>query len=67
MYRIAREFTHRFMEDRGSILCRELIGYDISIPEGFQAAKERDLFKKICPQLVRRAVQIVMDLYANPG
>ena len=65
-YTIAREFTSRFKEAKGSLLCRELIGYDISLPQDFQVAKDRDLFKKICPQLVRKAAEIVSELYANP-
>src|SRR5512143_2750203 len=39
-YRIAEQFIRRFEETHGGILCRELLGYDVSTQEGLQAARE---------------------------
>ena len=52
-YRIAEEFIERFQELHESILCRELIGLDISTPDGLQNGKESGVFKSICPGLVK--------------
>lgn len=60
-YRIAEEFLERFRERHGSILCRELIGCDISTPDGLQSAREQQVFKIICPGLVEAAVEIVYE------
>ena len=38
-YQIAGEFIRRFKETYGTILCRELIGYDISTPDGLDVAR----------------------------
>ncbi len=40
-YQIAEEFVRKFKERHGSILCRELLGLDISTPAGMQAAREQ--------------------------
>ena len=61
-YGLAREFAERFRKRHGSILCRELLGTDISTPEGLQAARARGLFKGICPILVRDSAEIVAEL-----
>jgi C_GCAxxG_C_C family probable redox protein len=58
-YRLAREFMDRFEEKHGSLLCRELIGCDISTPEGLQNARESGVTKSLCPNLVHDAAEIV--------
>lgn len=59
---LIREFTERFKERHGSIICRELLGCDISAPEGVELAEERDLFADLCPGLVKSAAEILEDL-----
>jgi len=61
-YKIVREFIHRFEEKHGSIICRRLIGADLSTPEGYQTAKEKQVFVNICPNLVKDAAEIVQSL-----
>jgi C_GCAxxG_C_C family probable redox protein len=60
-YRLAEEYLERFQERHGTILCRELIGVDISTPEGLQRAREQDVFKSICPRLVQDATELVEE------
>ncbi|HUT96889.1 MAG TPA: C-GCAxxG-C-C family protein [Dehalococcoidales bacterium] len=55
-------FLERFKDRHGSILCRELLGYDISTPEGLQAAKDKGLFGKLCPGFVRASAEILEEL-----
>jgi C_GCAxxG_C_C family probable redox protein len=60
-YRIAEEFVKRFQERHETILCRELIGIDISTPGGLANAREQKVFQMICPGLVRDAVELVAE------
>ena len=62
MYALARAFMARFEARNGSILCRELLGYDIGSPEGMQLIKEKGLFTSLCPRLDSNAVEIVEQL-----
>jgi C_GCAxxG_C_C family probable redox protein len=61
-YDLAREFAERFRKRHGSILCRELLGCAIDTPEGLQAARQRGLFKELCPRLVGDSSEIVAEL-----
>ena len=60
-YRMAEDFIRRFRERNDSILCRELIGIDISTPEGLQSARDTGVFKSICPGLVMDAAELVAE------
>ena len=60
-YRIAEEFIQRFQDRHESILCQELIGHDLSTPEGLQNARETGVFKSICPGLVKDAAELLAD------
>ena len=60
-YHLAEDFIRRFQERHGSILCRELIGHDISTPVGLQSAREQRVFKTICPGLVKDAAGLVAE------
>lgn len=60
-YRLAEDFIKRFQERHGTILCRELIGHDISTPGGLQNAREQNVFKTICPGLVKDAAELVAE------
>jgi C_GCAxxG_C_C family probable redox protein len=61
-YAVVREFADLFAKEHGSIECRELLACDISTPEGFKTANEKDLFKTICPKCVESAVKILEKL-----
>lgn len=58
-YRIADDFLERFRERHGTLLCRELIGHDISTPDGLQNARATGVFKSTCPGLVTDAAELV--------
>lgn len=61
-YRIAGEFVRLFKERHGSILCNELIGYDISTSAGLQTAREKNLFTTICPALVKETTELLAEI-----
>lgn len=51
-----------FEKTCGSYLCREILGYDISTPEGVKSAREKNLFRERCPQLVANAVAVLEEI-----
>ena len=61
-YKLAQEFMTRFKARHNSLVCRELLGYDLSSPEGRKAAHDKGLFTTLCPELVRDAVEIVEQI-----
>ncbi|MBN2461083.1 MAG: C_GCAxxG_C_C family protein [Candidatus Cloacimonetes bacterium] len=65
LYSLIREFSRKFQLKNHSLLCRELLGYDISTPEGHQIVKERGISAELCPQLVEDAVSILLEIVAQ--
>lgn len=59
IYPLAEQFLQRFRERNDTILCLELIRYDISTPEGLQTARDGMVFKTICPRLVKDAAELI--------
>ena len=52
-------FMDRFKEANGSYICNDLLGYDVSTPEGAGKAREEGLFRDFCPKMVASAVDIL--------
>ena len=64
-YAIAVDYTNRFKETHGSIVCRDLLKYDLTIPEEAACIKEKCLFAEICPKMIKSAVEILEDVLAD--
>ncbi len=64
-YAIAVEYTKHFKELNGSIVCRELLGYDLTKPDDIACIKEKNLFGEICPKMIKSAVEILEDIFAE--
>lgn len=62
VYEAVKEFSERFAERYGSLLCKELLGCDTSTPEGRQRAKDLNLFKTRCVCLVEGAVTLLEEM-----
>ena len=58
----AKEFTDLFEAEYGSIVCRKILGYDISIPEEMKIIQENGYFENKCPRLVLRAIEITREI-----
>ena len=58
-YRLVHEFVDQFTARNGSILCRELLGCDLSTEEGQALAEERNLFDTLCPKFIQDAAEIM--------
>lgn len=56
---MAREFMSAFEARNGSIVCRDLLGCDISSPE---AEKQKKQLKKACSGFISNAVKLVEEI-----
>lgn len=61
-YELVRQFVEKFESRNGSVMCKELLGCDISTTEGMKTAHERDLFVSFCPRMVRDAAEIIEQM-----
>ncbi len=61
-YALAHEFISRFKARYGSIVCRDLIGVDLSTPEGHEEAQSRGVFDILCPNFVGGAAEILEQI-----
>ena len=59
---VCNRFMDEFKMQNGSFICRDLLGCDISTPEGVKQARDNNLFKEICPEMVRSAAEIVDEI-----
>jgi C_GCAxxG_C_C family probable redox protein len=56
------EFYARFLEIHKSLLCKDLLGVDLSMPEGMAAAESKGLFRTLCPVFVKDAGEVLEKL-----
>jgi C_GCAxxG_C_C family probable redox protein len=61
-YAKVKEFTDMFKQKHGSIKCKDLIEFDISVKEELTKAKEAGVFKTVCPLLVKDSIEMVERL-----
>ena len=59
---MAKEFLARFKARHGTLLCRDLLGCDLSTEEGLREAVEKRLHQTTCPKFVRDAATIIEEL-----
>lgn len=62
LYAAIREFTAKFQQRNHTLVCKELLGCDISTPQGAQQATKDGLFRSICPKLVQDAAEILEEM-----
>ena len=61
-YALANEFISRFAARHGQIKCRDLLGCDISTPEGRKTAERLNLHRTKCEDYVRDAAVLLEEL-----
>lgn len=61
-YEVVTEFVHRFSSRHGSIKCKDILGCDISTPEGRDIAKKKKLFDTVCPKYIQDAAEIIEQI-----
>lgn len=62
VYQAIGQFFAEFERRNGTLICRDLLCCDIRTEEGLQAAKDRNLFKSICPRMVQDAAEILESI-----
>lgn len=61
-YKKAQEFYKQFEWQHGSVLCRELIGYNLSNPKELDEARKARVFEEKCANFVRNVIAILLKL-----
>lgn len=61
----AMEFITRFQQAHGTLMCKELLGYNPGIPEDAQKINELGLHDSICPPAITSAVEIAEDIISQ--
>ena len=59
---VLQEFTEAFAEENGSLICKELIKYDVSDPKQREGAFASGVMMTLCPKLAVSACEILDDL-----
>jgi C_GCAxxG_C_C family probable redox protein len=54
-----RQFIQEFTKKNGSVNCTELLGYNLSNQDEYDAAAKANLFRITCPECVRDAVVLL--------
>ncbi|MBM3152001.1 MAG: C_GCAxxG_C_C family protein [Chloroflexi bacterium] len=67
LYDMGRQFIHRFERLHQATECNVLIGCNMAEPAERQAARERGVFKTLCPCLVRDAASILVEMGVTAG
>ncbi|MBN2513731.1 MAG: C_GCAxxG_C_C family protein [Sedimentisphaerales bacterium] len=60
-YKKVRMFTEEFKHRAGSVVCRELLGFDFNTPEGLIRVNQPGAFEH-CPEFVRIAAEILESM-----
>jgi C_GCAxxG_C_C family probable redox protein len=58
-YKLMQHFNSVFKAQHGSLKCKELIKYDLSVPEQHAEARDKRIFITVCPDLVQDAGKIL--------
>ena len=61
-YNMVHEFATRFKAINGSVRCKDLLTVDIGVPEELQLARDRNLFKTLCPKYIKDAVVLIEEM-----
>jgi len=59
---LVNEVARRFRAKYGSIDCSDLLGCDLGTPQGAQEARDKNLFRQLCPTFVRDAAEILEEV-----
>jgi C_GCAxxG_C_C family probable redox protein len=61
-YSKACALYQQFEKQHGSVLCRELIKYDLSKPEQVAKARQEGVFEKLCVKFVKTAIEDYLEI-----
>ncbi|OEF96650.1 hypothetical protein BHF68_07800 [Desulfuribacillus alkaliarsenatis] len=61
-YKLTNQFIEKFKEKHKTIICKELLGYNVANPDEYAQIKDKQLFTKVCPQFIADAVEILQEM-----
>jgi C_GCAxxG_C_C family probable redox protein len=61
-YAKAKKLFKQFEKQNGTVLCRDLIKYDLSNPEEAAKARQEKVFEKVCVKLIKSAIENFLEL-----
>jgi len=61
-YKLVKRLYELFETKHGTVLCRQLIGYDLSSRKGLEEARKANVFDKKCPIFVGTVIQALIDV-----
>ena len=64
-YEYVRRFAEKFRERNRTLVCKELMGVDVSTPEGFAESKAKNIARTVCPKFVRDAAEILEEMLGD--
>ena len=66
-YDLVKRFKNRFEARHGTILCKDLLGVDVGTSEGQEKAVKENLYRTLCPDFVKTAAEVLVDLETVKG
>jgi C_GCAxxG_C_C family probable redox protein len=61
-YAHAQTLYKQFEKQHGTVLCRDLIKYDLSNPEEAAKARQEKVFEKVCANFIKAAIENFLEL-----
>lgn len=61
-YELVKQFESRFEKLNESIICKQLLKYDLSVDAELVIIKEKGLFDSICPKVIKDAIDIIEEI-----
>jgi len=62
-YNSVNEFIKKFNQIHNTVICNELIGFDISDSEAREKGNEEGFFDTICPNFIESAINIILEMF----
>ena len=62
LLKLKAEFEEKFCDNNGSCICKEILGYNLSIPEEMEKIQEEKLLETKCPKVVLSACDILEEM-----
>lgn len=56
------QFREKFIEEYGTVICRPMLGYDVSRPEELEEALNSGRMLDFCPKVVEKAIKILEEV-----
>ena len=61
-YTKTKKLFEQFEKQNGTVLCRDLIKYDLSNPEEAAKGRQEKVFEKVCANLIKSAIENFLEL-----